>query len=148
MKRIAVLYNYRVSDNGKGEVNYHRGGTKMKKKIIAILVSAAILLSGLFSAIYALNGQGSNIASSETEIIYDPVTELRKTTKTEDGLDFSDAAFKAQIKYYTSVFADAKNYSISSGVNTIGGTSVGGPANWHRYCAYTSDALSTSYFRI
>lgn len=109
----------------------------MKKKIIAILVSAAILLSGLFSAIYALNGQGSNIASTETEIIYDPVTELRKTTKTEDGLDFSDAAFKAQIKYYMSVFADAKNYSISSGVNTIGGTSVGGPANWHRYCAYT-----------
>ena len=106
----------------------------MKKRLLSAIVAATLLLTGSFSVIYALNSAETDSISLETEIIYDPVTELKKTIQNEEGLDFSASAFKIQHSYYsnTGAFSDAKNFSN----NTIGGTTIGGPNNWTRYCAY------------
>ncbi len=114
------------------------------KKIIALAASAAIILSVGYYVFLALGSNTTPLPENST--IYDPKTSLLTAVKEDGTVDFADSAFKAQFKYYSSAYVDAKN-SISSNGYTIGGTTIGGPNNWSRYCAYAfsedSDILSS-----
>ncbi|MGN1080516.1 MAG: hypothetical protein ACI4QV_00330, partial [Acutalibacteraceae bacterium] len=114
----------------------------MKKKVIAAVISAVMLLSAAGGIFFALDTADTNETTNETQVIFNPKTELMKANAGDGTTDFSSSAFKAQFKYYSSQYVNAANYSIANNIHRIGGVSSGSPSNWYRYCAYDFNEYS------